>query len=165
MAHSIRMHDAIIADNITVVGRMVEMGRHHEPNDNLDTPLHCAAAYGRDTIVKLLLRSGSSIRTFNRIGLTPIACAIVHGRASTLELILSLEDSNFEWTQDWSTLIDTLVCFVKNAETIITILQAVGVNVHSVAMDKWRVSMDTIISIRRRIYFQPTLLSLLMFWL
>jgi len=77
--NDIRLVQKITGENKSLVNIQNEIG---------DTPLHCAAAFGRIEIVALLLDRGAKIDAKNDRGNTPLHCAAGCGHTEIIELLL-----------------------------------------------------------------------------
>lgn len=64
-----------------------------EPDDNSRTPLMCAAIYGNNSAVKLLLEKGSKVDATNTLGRSALHLAATSERSSTSDVIKTLQDA------------------------------------------------------------------------
>jgi hypothetical protein len=94
------LYDSVRHGNITDAKRAIEMGADvnyvYEPEVYGLTPLHIAAYYAQDNIIKLLIDSGCEINPVSVDGKTPLALAEErHNRESTIELLKGSGASDF----------------------------------------------------------------------
>lgn len=73
-ANSLLLHHTIICDNVKAMRRLLAKGVDVNASTNklISTPLHMAASYNSEKILKLLLESGAKVDTKNSLGLTAL---------------------------------------------------------------------------------------------
>lgn len=71
-----------------------ELKMNANQQDNYgDTPLHDAAKFGHDAVVKILLEGGADGTIKNKMGLDPLAVAKEHEKPVAIKLISSQQHS------------------------------------------------------------------------
>jgi ankyrin repeat protein len=61
-------------------------------HSNGDTPLHCAALYGRRDVAALLLANGADVNAKGHEGTTPLYNAVWNNHEAVVELLLSKQN-------------------------------------------------------------------------
>lgn len=88
-AHEI--HHAALMGDIVKLKMILEIDPQlvHARNNYGNTPLHCAAFYGREKAAEFLLDKGADINARNNKGKTPLFCAVAGGKKELVDLLLS----------------------------------------------------------------------------
>ena len=138
------------------------------------TPLHMAAMNGRESTIELLLHLGSqTLDAPDENGKTPLHLAIRFGYESTVELLLRCRSQSLN-APDIKGRIPLYLALRRSNIEIVKILKAIGtstslnvtkLNAAQIAMLHKPLSEAEMIAIRFRIYFDHSLVSLLLLYL
>jgi ankyrin repeat protein len=68
---------------------LLDRGADREARDaeSVGTPLYHAAAWGRTSVVELLIERGANVNAANKAGVTPLGAALKSGFAETAALL------------------------------------------------------------------------------
>ncbi|KAJ9612465.1 hypothetical protein H2200_004062 [Cladophialophora chaetospira] len=84
------LHAAVLRQHVHVMSALLEAGADPNQEDfNHVRPLHSAATYGNEEVVKILLAYGATVTVYTEFGLTPEEAALLNGNESIANLLSS----------------------------------------------------------------------------
>ena len=173
------LHCAVTNGNTSLTELLLRWGSRSidAPTTDGMTPLHYAAWNGCTSMAELLLREGSqSFNARTKIGNTPLHCAVSMGHGPMVELLLRVSASGFGLHQylnaantQGSKPLDFAI--ISKQKEIVCILKAIGAtttsNLSNISSEQIQILCEPIpeaevLAIRKRIYFDHTLVSILL---
>lgn len=99
------LHAAVLREHIEVMGLLLAAGANPNQADwNKVTPLHSAALYGSEQVIRVLLDHGASVEAMDTEGRTPRDWAIDGGKLEAQRLVLRTAEAKLRVVKAPSTL-------------------------------------------------------------